>query len=631
LSAWRSPASAGTGRPRQNRRLRLEPLETRQLLAADVWHPFVPLGTAEAEDCADDSSDTGACTPGGGTSGGDTSGASQTGPLVDVVDVSPASPRSIGISFDRAMNLDTLLDEGGILEAVALTRLDGGAVNLDPESFLYDTGTRTLIVRLPDALPAGDYELRLDGERITDADGNGLHGGSGGLATGTPSFAAAVNVQAGGEDLRVDSYSVPSLADFDGDGVADLLVGEKTAAGEGKVRVYVNHGSAQTPEFDEFAYARTADGDLVVAGSGCQGVFPRLFDWNRDGLNDLVLGLAGGAVQVALNEADGADPVFAAPVAVQFGPLDSKADLDFGSRATLDLVDYDGDGRFDLVLGDMDGSVRVLLNRTDAGPAEFGEAVLLADGGEPLSVPTGRSSVVIADLNQDGRRDLIAGNTEGQILFYRNVGTDAEPQFDGHLVVQAGGNDLDLPDFPRSRPAVVDLNNDGTLDLLVGAGDGLVRFYAGQPLSAPSGLAHAEIGASGTRYVHGLQLPDTGDDPWQQTQAFLDINGDGYVTPLDLLIVLNHLYANGWSAVPSSPAPPVAWACMDCTGDGNVTALDAWRLIDDLNAHGPYLVGSQAEGESSASRFVDIPRRGGLADGDQPSLFDQLGDEKDGP
>ena len=54
-------------------------------------------------------------------------------------------------------------------------------------------------------------------------------------------------------------------------------------------------------------------------------------------------------------------------------------------------------------------------------------------------------------------------------------GGSAYPEYDD----LPGGLPIDLPGYARSRPAVCDWTGDGALDLLVGAGDGLVRLYQG--------------------------------------------------------------------------------------------------------------------------------------------------------
>ena len=79
----------------------------------------------------------------------------------------------------------------------------------------------------------------------------------------------------------------------------------------------------------------------------------------------------------------------------------------------------------------------------------------------------------------DGRKDLLRGNTNGQLLFYRNVGTDAAPSFSGYSDVEADEVPIDLPGTPRSRPFVCNWTDDDLPDVLIGASDGLVHLYLG--------------------------------------------------------------------------------------------------------------------------------------------------------
>jgi hypothetical protein len=99
-----------------------------------------------------------------------------------------------------------------------------------------------------------------------------------------------------------------------------------------------------------------------------------------------------------------------------------------------------------------------------------------------------RSSPVILDLDADGKKDLFTGNTNGQLLFYSNVGTDTKPSFSSYSRVEAGGIPIDLPGSPRSRPSVCYWTGDGHfgpidgyLDVLIGASDGKVHLYRGTP------------------------------------------------------------------------------------------------------------------------------------------------------
>ncbi len=109
---------------------------------------------------------------------------------------------------------------------------------------------------------------------------------------------------------------------------------------------------------------------------------------------------------------------------------------------------------------------------------DFRTSQFLQNNGSDLVVFGARSSPCIADLDDDGRKDLLTGNTNGQLLFYANTDTDESPSFSGYELVTADSVAIDLV-ASRSRPFVCDWTGDGSTDALIGASDGLVRLYQG--------------------------------------------------------------------------------------------------------------------------------------------------------
>ena len=76
-------------------------------------------------------------------------------------------------------------------------------------------------------------------------------------------------VQAGGVDIDVPGYSVPSFVFWNSDTLRDLVVGEGGGGvADGKVRVYLNTGSPGYPLFNGYFYVQSSGSDLVSPGAG---------------------------------------------------------------------------------------------------------------------------------------------------------------------------------------------------------------------------------------------------------------------------------------------------------------------------------------------------------------------------
>ena len=367
-------------------------------------------------------------------------------------------------------------------------------------------------------------------------------------ADGTLNLGPEEFVKAGASDLVVPGYSVPCFEDWNNDLLKDLIVGEGGAT-PGKVRVYLNVGTESDPCFVGYSYARSAGQDLTCPAQGCMGCFPRVADWDSDGRKDLVVGLADGTVKVYLNVTVNNEPAFDGGTTVMVGSGGAWT-LDVGARATPIPLQWNDDGLLDLVVGGLDGLVHVYANCGCGGgiPPSFQSSPAggwaAQANGHDLMVPSGRSSPVIMDLDGDGKKDLLTGNTDGQILFYKNIGLDSLPDFTGYTLVQSEGKPIDLAGTPRSRPSVCTWTGDGHFgpkdgywDLLVGSADGRIRLYRGIP---KQGDFDADGDLDGDDFTF---LAKALDKPLPAGGSAADLNKDGLVDVLDL-----RLFADLWLA-----------------------------------------------------------------------------------
>ena len=204
-----------------------------------------------------------------------------------------------------------------------------------------------------------------------------------------------------------------------------------------------------------------------------------MVDADLDGRKDLLVGEAEGNIRLYLNINTDADPSFDGGTLLTVGPAGSKTVIDVGQRTTPVIVDWDNDCRRDIIVGNKDGVVKLYRNNGTDAAWDFTAVEIIQDNAVDLVVSAVRSSPHVEDLDGDGTKDLLLGNTAGQIVTYFNVGTDAAPVFNGYSAVESDGSAINLAGDQRSRPFVCDWNDDGIRDLLIGYGDGLVRLYLG--------------------------------------------------------------------------------------------------------------------------------------------------------
>jgi hypothetical protein len=254
-----------------------------------------------------------------------------------------------------------------------------------------------------------------------------------------PKWAAPQSLEAGGKVIRFMAgsngsiqgpaeakwgYTTLSVADWDGDGLPDLVVNSIL----GKVVWFRNAGTRTDPKLDAVAPIEVEwDGPQPSLDYGWMRpegkalltqwrTTPFAVDWNLDGLTDLVM-------------------------------LDQEGYLAFFERAIRD-------------------ERRVLLPPKRVFCDENGNPLLLSKGKAGKS---GRRKLCIVDWDGDGRLDILLNSSNANFLrqveakdgkwFFQNLGAITPQNIEGHDV----------------SPTVVDFNGDGIPDFLGGAEDG--RFY----------------------------------------------------------------------------------------------------------------------------------------------------------
>jgi hypothetical protein len=187
-------------------------------------------------------------------------------------------------------------------------------------------------------------------------------------------------------------------------------------------------------------------------------------DWNNDGKNDLIAGDTQGNVTLFLNNGTKKEPKLAKgePVEADGRPIKSGSHKLATGYAWLHMGDWDGDGLGDLFVGHV--STLILYRNIGTKSAPRFQAPTLVE--LPGAARIVRPSAYIVDWDGDGKKDMLLGGEEPKIYFYRNVGSNEKPKLAKAeaLDLKGPGSDAGI----RWRPEVTDWNNDGKQDLLVG-------------------------------------------------------------------------------------------------------------------------------------------------------------------
>jgi len=300
------------------------------------------------------------------------------------------------------------------------------------------------------------------------------------LSTGAGAFAPPVSVADGVEPLYLAS------ADLNGDGLPDVV---SASYDDGSLAVFFNDKNSPG----------TLNAPLVLSSPGASQV--AIGDMNHDGLPDLVSAdygvslfvqtspgtfaapislYSGGANWVAVGDlnGDGAPDValtddvgvkvllhtgaatsttFAAPVNV----FTQTANANVIGANIIAIADVNGDGANDLVItdpgptGGMAPTVNILLQN----PAGLG--TFLAPVSYPIATLDLSQSIVVKDVDGDGRPDIVIGGQQTVTVLLQTRAPAAPGTFMAATVYPAPG---------AYEIAVADVNGDGKPDIVVSSG-----------------------------------------------------------------------------------------------------------------------------------------------------------------
>lgn len=327
---------------------------------------------------------------------------------------------------------------------------------------------------------------------------------------------------ANGYKLETIMWPAAFHLDVDQDGDKDLLFSPHAKGYENYncIIYYANTGSDAAPNFVYQSQNFMMD-EMIDIGSFSYPVF---YDYNKDGKKDLFIGSRGyfqqdGSFKVKIayyeNTSTASNPSLNL-VTTDFMNLSTK-NLKGGA---LSFGDIDNDGKDDMVLGQFDGTIIYYKNTAADNTVQ---PIWTASSLGNLRLISNRTidvgdyaAPLVYDLDKDGKNDLIVGCQSGLLYYFKNLGATGNAAFDS-ITNKLGDIQIKQPGHANtySTPFIGAVDDTKKEYLLIGSKLGDIFIYDGFQSGGTTGYTMLDSAYQGL-------IPG----PYS-TPAVTDIDGDG--------------------------------------------------------------------------------------------------------
>ena len=278
--------------------------------------------------------------------------------------------------------------------------------------------------------------------------------------------------------IDVGEGSYPAIVDYDNDGLKDLFIGNygyyAYPTHTSKIAYFKNNGTLSVPKYELV----TRDFDNL-SSFNILNMIPAFGDLDGDLDDDMIIGASDGRLHYFENTASLGFPAYFVLTQVNFKNSNNRI-IDVGDDAAPCIADIDGDGKNDLIIGSRNGKLAYYHKVNDSGFPQL-DSVSHFWGGVNVTLPSfsqGNSFPYV--FKNAGKTELLIGSKSGYLYRYDHI--------DGNLT---GIFNLIDPQFMNIRegatsaPTGADINNDGYWELFIGNYSGGISFYKGMLTGLP--------------------------------------------------------------------------------------------------------------------------------------------------